>query len=84
MVQMNFIFIFISSSDTNLMRKKSVKQKIKNDGLRFCFQSFSTIDDEQTPFCTSDTIVDEVAVGHVYCQQLFDNNLLMDDLVSVI
>ena len=26
---MNFIFIFISSSDTNLLRKKSVKQKIK-------------------------------------------------------
>ena len=24
-----FIFIFISSSDTNLLRKKSVKQKIK-------------------------------------------------------
>ena len=34
MVRMNFIFIFISSSDTNLLRKKSVKQKIKkNDGL---------------------------------------------------
>ena len=31
---MNFIFISISSSDTNLLRKKSVKQKIKkNDGL---------------------------------------------------
>ena len=29
MVWMNFIFIFISSSDTNLLRKKSVKQKIK-------------------------------------------------------
>ena len=29
MVQMNFIFIFISSSDTNVLRKKSVKQKIK-------------------------------------------------------
>ena len=29
MVRMNFIFIFISSSDTNLLRKKSVKQKIK-------------------------------------------------------
>ena len=29
MVRMNFIFIFISSSDTNLFRKKSVKQKIK-------------------------------------------------------
>ena len=26
---MNFIFIFISSSDPNLVRKKSVKQKIK-------------------------------------------------------
>ena len=26
---MNFIFIFISSSDTNLLRKISVKQKIK-------------------------------------------------------
>ena len=26
---MNFIFIFISSSETNLLRKKSVKQKIK-------------------------------------------------------
>ena len=26
---MNSIFIFISSSDTNLLRKKSVKQKIK-------------------------------------------------------
>ena len=26
---MNFIFIFISSSNTNLLRKKSVKQKIK-------------------------------------------------------
>ena len=33
MVRMNFIFISISSSDTNLLRKKSVKQKIKNDGL---------------------------------------------------
>ena len=29
MVRMNFIFIFISSSDTNLLRKKSVKQEIK-------------------------------------------------------
>ena len=29
MVRMNFIFIFISSSDTNLLRKKSVKHKIK-------------------------------------------------------
>ena len=29
MVRMNFIFIFISSSDPNLLRKKSVKQKIK-------------------------------------------------------
>ena len=29
MVGMNFIFIFISSSDTNLLLKKSVKQKIK-------------------------------------------------------
>ena len=29
MVRMNFIFMFISSSDTNLLRKKSVKQKIK-------------------------------------------------------
>ena len=29
MVRMNFIFIFISSSDTNLLQKKSVKQKIK-------------------------------------------------------
>ena len=28
MVRMNFIFIFISSSDTNLLRKKPVKQKI--------------------------------------------------------
>ena len=26
---MNFIFIFFSSSDLNLLRKKSVKQKIK-------------------------------------------------------
>ena len=34
MVRMNFIFIFISSSTPNLLRKKSVKQKIKkNDGL---------------------------------------------------
>ena len=30
MVRMNFIFI--SSSDPNLLRKKSVKQKIKKDG----------------------------------------------------
>ena len=29
---MNFIFIFILSSDPNLLRKKLVKQKIKNDG----------------------------------------------------
>ena len=29
MVQMNIIFIFISSSDPNLFRKKSVKQKVK-------------------------------------------------------
>ena len=29
MVRMNFIFIFISSSDPNLLRKKTVKQKIK-------------------------------------------------------
>ena len=29
MVRMNFIFIFMSSSDTNLLQKKSVKQKIK-------------------------------------------------------
>ena len=29
MVQMNFIFIFISSSNPNLLGKKSVKQKIK-------------------------------------------------------
>ena len=29
MVRMNFIFIFIPSSDTSLLRKKSVKQKIK-------------------------------------------------------
>ena len=29
MVRMNFIFIFISSSDPNLLQKKSVKQKIK-------------------------------------------------------
>ena len=29
MVRMNCIFIFISSSDTKLLRKKSVKQKIK-------------------------------------------------------
>ena len=29
MVRMNFIFIFISSSDPNLLRKESVKQKIK-------------------------------------------------------
>ena len=27
------IFIFISSSDPNLLGNKSVKQKIKNDGL---------------------------------------------------
>ena len=27
--QLNFIFIFISSSDPNLLPKKSVKQKIK-------------------------------------------------------
>ena len=31
MVRMNFIFIL--SSDPNLLRKKSVKQKIKNSGL---------------------------------------------------
>ena len=31
---MNFIFIFISSSDPNLLQKKTVKQKInKNSGL---------------------------------------------------
>ena len=29
MVRMNFIFIFISSSDPNLLRKKSVKKKKK-------------------------------------------------------
>ena len=33
MVRMNFIFIFISSSDTNLLRKKYVKQKNKKHGL---------------------------------------------------
>ena len=47
MVRMNFIFIFISSSDPNLLRKKSVKQKIKkNSGLTcyLChFQYFGTL-----------------------------------------
>ena len=34
---MNFIFIFISSSDTNLLRKKICKTKNKNNGLSFIF-----------------------------------------------
>ena len=29
MVRMNVVFIFISSSDPNLLRKKSIKQNIK-------------------------------------------------------
>ena len=30
---MNYIYIFISSSEPKLFRKKSVKQKMKNNGL---------------------------------------------------
>ena len=43
MVQMNFIFIFISSSDPNLLGKKSVKQKINNDGLRHIRLNFRSL-----------------------------------------
>ena len=41
MVRMNFIFIFISSSD--LLRKKSVKQKIKKNFGLICFYNFKAI-----------------------------------------
>ena len=34
---MNFIFIFISSSDINLLKKKSVKQKIKKQWPKLYF-----------------------------------------------
>ena len=39
---MNFIFIFISSSDPNLLRNGSVKQKIKNDGLPLSIKLFTS------------------------------------------
>ena len=47
MVRMNFIFIFISSSDPNLLGKKSVKQKIKKQwpnivkGLFLMYKAFN-------------------------------------------
>ena len=40
---MNFIFIFISSSDPNLLRKKSVKQKIKKTLALDCPSGFGDV-----------------------------------------
>ena len=76
MVRMNFIFIFISTSELNLLRKKLVEQKIKNPWpyqLFWCWLSLNSSGQatDVVTFDFKDTNIHCIVCGSTDYQMIF-------------